>query len=92
VTIDVTANDTDPDGNLDPASANTTCASGSAGCDDPVNGTLFNNGNGTFDYTPNPNYSGPDSFVYEICDRGGLCDTAAVSITVNIEAPTTLEV
>jgi hypothetical protein len=88
VTIDVAANDIDPDGNLDPASANTTCGT----CAVPTNGILVNNGDGTFDYTPNPNYSGPDSFVYEICDSGGLCDTAAVSITVNEAAPTTLEV
>ena len=31
VTIDVAANNSDPDGNLDPASANTTCAT----CSDP---------------------------------------------------------
>jgi hypothetical protein len=82
VTINVAANDTDVDGNLNPASANTTCANGSTGCADPANGTLVNNGNGTFAYTPNPDYNGPDSFVYEICDTLGACDTAAVSITV----------
>jgi hypothetical protein len=79
VTINVAANDTDPDGNLNPASATTTCG----GCANPANGTLVNHGNGSFTYTPNLNFNGPDSFVYRICDTAGMCDTATVSITVN---------
>lgn len=75
VTIDVVSNDTDPDGNLDPSTL--TATSG------PSNGTLTDNGDGTFTYTPNTNWSGTDSFVYQVCDTGGLCDTATVSITVN---------
>jgi sugar lactone lactonase YvrE len=77
--IDVAANDTDPNGNLDPASVNTACGT----CSAPSNGTLTNNGDGTLTYTPNAAYTGSDSFVYEICDSSGLCDTATVSITVN---------
>ncbi|MEW5958501.1 MAG: Ig-like domain-containing protein, partial [Chloroflexota bacterium] len=83
VTIDVAFNDTDSNGNLDPTSANTTCANGSTGCADPVNGTLVNNSDGTFTYTPNPGFTGNDSFVYEICDTEPLCDTAPVNITVS---------
>jgi len=79
VTINVAANDTDPDGNLDLASANTACAT----CADPVNGSLADNGDGTFTYTPDTDYNGPDSFVYEICDDLGACDTATVTITVD---------
>ena len=79
VTVDVAFNDTDPDGNLDPTTTNTTCV----GCSTPTDGSLTNNGDGTFDYTPNQDFNGPDSFVYEICDTLGLCDTATVSITVN---------
>ncbi|MHC4499791.1 MAG: Ig-like domain-containing protein, partial [Planctomycetota bacterium] len=78
VTIDVAANDTDPDGNLDPATANTNCGI----CTVPANGMLLNNGNGTFGYTPNPGFMGNDSFTYEICDTDALCDTAMVNITV----------
>jgi VCBS repeat-containing protein len=78
VTIDVSANDTDVDGDLDPASANTDCA----GCSLPMSGTLVDSGDGTFDYTPDPGYSGPDTFVYEICDTAAACDTATVTITV----------
>jgi VCBS repeat-containing protein len=79
VQIDVAANDTDADGNLDPGTTNTTCGS----CSGPANGSLVNNGDGTFDYAPNLGYTGADSFVYEICDTGGLCDTATVTITVS---------
>ncbi len=78
VTINVTANDTDPDGDLDPTTANTTCPT----CSGPANGTLVNNGNGSFDYTPNTGFTGTDNFVYEVCDTGGRCDTANVNITV----------
>ncbi len=88
ITIDVAANDTDPNGNLDPTSANTACA----GCAEPANGGLFNNGDGSFGYTPDPGFTGADGFVYEICDTLGACDTATVSITVNPSAPVTIEV
>ncbi|MBW7882604.1 MAG: tandem-95 repeat protein [Caldilineaceae bacterium] len=74
VSINVASNDIDPDGNLDPTSA--VLISG------PANGTLVNNGDGTFTYTPNANFNGTDSFVYEICDTDGLCDQATVTITV----------
>jgi VCBS repeat-containing protein len=74
VTIDVTTNDSDADGNLDPASA--------AVVSTPSKGTVANNGDGTFRYTPVRDYSGSDSFTYEICDSVGACDTAVVNITV----------
>ena len=55
----------------------------------PNNGTLVNNGDGTFDYTPELNFVGVDSFIYEICDAevSPLCDTATVTITVTINNP-----
>jgi hypothetical protein len=84
VTIDVVANDTDPDGNLDPTTTNTTCLTGTPVCSTPTNGALLNNGDGTFTYTPNSLFAGTDSFVYEVCDTGlpVFCDTATVNITV----------
>jgi hypothetical protein len=84
VAIDVAANDSDPDGNLDTATANSACAYGSTGCAGADHGSLTDNGDGTIAYTPDPDHSGPDSFVYEICDSGApsLCDTASVAITV----------
>ena len=86
VIIDVSANDSDPDSNLDPNSANTTCIHGSTGCSNPSNGSLVNNGNGIFEYTPNTSFTGSDTFNYEICDSGSLCDTATVTITVQDQA------
>ncbi len=79
VNIVVTINDSDPDHNLDPSSANTNCTS----CTGPSHGAVQNIGNGIFRYTPNPQFIGSDSFVYEVCDSDGLCDTATVWITVN---------
>ena len=37
----------------------------------------------TVDYSPNLNYFGPDSFVYQASDGNGGTDNATVSITVN---------
>jgi parallel beta-helix repeat protein len=82
VIIDVATNDTDPDGNLDANSANSSCASGSSGCLGAANGSMSDNGDGTITYTPNADFNGTDSFIYEICDTYGLCDTATVTITV----------
>lgn len=50
----------------------------------PENGILFPNGDGTFTYTPAANFSGTDSFTYEICENTDrqFCDQALVSITV----------
>ena len=78
VDINVAANDRDPDGVLDLASTTTACTA----CTTPSNGALINNGNGTFRYTPNATYTGPDSFTYQICDTLASCDTATVTITV----------
>jgi hypothetical protein len=78
VTINVATNDVDPDGNLDPASATTTCA----GCTTPTNGALIENANGTFTYTPASGYTGTDTFTYQICDTLNSCDTATVTITI----------
>ncbi len=56
----------------------------------PANGTVTINNNGTpnnpsddiMTYTPNPNYNGPDSFDYTICNTFGDCSTATVDIDV----------
>jgi len=76
--LNVAGNDTDADGNLDPSSANTVCGT----CSTPANGALANNGDGTFGYNPNADFFGSDSFVYQICDTVGACDTATVNIDV----------
>ncbi len=49
----------------------------------PNNGTLTLNANGSFTYTPNPNFNGTDSFTYKATDGGLNSNTATVNITVN---------
>ena len=41
------------------------------------------NTNGSFTYTPNSNYSGPDSFTYQATDGTASSNAIVVSITVN---------
>jgi CSLREA domain-containing protein len=48
--------------------------------DDVDNGTLTLNSDGSFDYTPNAEYNGPDSFTYKATDDS---NTVTVSITVS---------
>lgn len=78
VTVNVAANDVDPDGNLDPASATTACT----GCTTPTNGALTNHANGTFTYAPTTGFTGTDNFTYQICDTLDACDTATVTVTI----------
>ncbi|WP_372993934.1 HYR domain-containing protein, partial [Sulfitobacter sp.] len=66
VIIKVLDNDSDPDGDELTIVSNTNTS----------NGTLVLNGDGTFTYTPNENYNGPDSFTYTISDGNGGTDTA----------------
>lgn len=57
----------------------------------PSNGTVSVNDNGTpnnpsddiVTYTPNPGYTGTDTFTYTICDTLGNCSTATVTVLVN---------
>ena len=60
---DLLLNDTDIEG--DTLSVNTTPVTG------PANGSLVLNADGTFTYTPNNNFNGTDSFVYEVLDGNG---------------------
>ncbi|WP_418127723.1 Calx-beta domain-containing protein [Variovorax sp. KK3] len=48
----------------------------------PANGTLVFNADGTFDYTPNANYNGADSFTYTLTDADGDVSSATVNISV----------
>lgn len=48
----------------------------------PQHGTLTFNADGSFSYTPAPNYSGPDSFTYRATD-GTLVSGAAI-VTLNV--------
>ena len=46
------------------------------GATDPANGVVSLKPDGTFDYTPDANFNGQDSFVYTISDGNGGTDTA----------------
>ncbi|CAM3176753.1 Ig-like domain-containing protein [Paenibacillus lupini] len=57
---------------------------------EPEHGTLTFNEDGTFTYTPDPNYNGPDSFTFKANDGQADSPEATVSITVTPvnDAPT----
>jgi CshA-type fibril repeat protein len=48
----------------------------------PTNGTVVLNTDGTIDFTPDPDYSGPATFEYTVSDGNGGTDTATVTINV----------
>ena len=73
-TENVLINDSDPE--FEPLSIISFDASSLHG------GTVGDNGDGTFSYTPYPNYCGQDSFSYTIEDPSGLTDSATVMIEV----------
>jgi hypothetical protein len=54
----------------------------------PVHGNVINGENRALIVTATLDYIGPDSFVYEICDISGLCDTATVYLTIVNQPPT----
>ncbi|MFN6453531.1 MAG: beta strand repeat-containing protein [Nostoc sp. EfeVER01] len=49
----------------------------------PSQGSLVNNNDGTYTYTPAQNYYGFDSFTYSISDGHGGNSTATVNLTIN---------
>ncbi|MBN3891790.1 MAG: cadherin-like domain-containing protein [Nostoc sp. JL31] len=49
----------------------------------PSQGSLVNNNDGTYTYTPVQNYYGLDSFTYTISDGHGGNSTATVNLTIN---------
>ena len=80
ITINVLANDNDPDGDIIQLISFT----------NPSNGTVRRNNNNTpqdlsddrLTYTPNPQFTGADSFTYRIADGNGGIDQATVEVTV----------
>jgi VCBS repeat-containing protein len=72
-TVNVLSNDTDEDGGS---------LAVAAGNPSATNGTVVNNNDGTFAYTPNANFNGPDNFDYTVNDGNGGSANATVTITV----------
>lgn len=73
VTFNPLANDTDPN----PGDTLTVTSIGT-----PSNGTLTDNGDGTYTYEPDENYNGSDSVTYTISDGNGGTDTATITFNV----------
>jgi hypothetical protein len=82
VTVDVLANDSDPDGDGLTVVSTTT----------PPNGAAAINPNGTVTYTPNTGFTGTDAFDYTIEDGFGGAATATVTITVVAGPPVDLDI
>ncbi len=76
-TADVSTNDSDfEDGAADPS----TVVVGAT----TTNGTLTNNADGTFDYVPNADFFGSDTFTYTVTDSEGFAsDPATVTIAID---------
>ncbi len=55
----------------------------------PANGVVIVNANGTITYNPDDTFAGQDSFIYRICDNvnNALCDTALVRILIQSAPP-----
>jgi hypothetical protein len=85
VTVNVTANDTDPDGNdhLDLTSVAVTTP--------PVHGTVsVDHSTGAITYTALGNYQGTDTFAYTITDKPGAV-SAPGFVTIVIHRPTAVD-
>lgn len=76
LTIDLTENVYDPDDELDVMSYFI--------LDSSSNGTVENH-LGVFEYTPNRDYLGNDTIVYNVCDDDSLCDEAFIYIIIDYD-------
>ncbi len=81
ITDNVLTNDNDPDGNN--MTVNQTPISSTA------NGTLTLFSNGGFVYSPNTNFVGTDSFIYEVCDDGTPVECAQATVTISVDPVST---
>jgi hypothetical protein len=72
VTLDILANDNDPDGDSLALIA----------VKKARHGQVVSNGDGTVTYTPKTDYNGSDKFSYTISDGHGEEDTATVNLTI----------
>ncbi len=74
--IDVLANDTDSEGDIDPTTLNISQS--------PINGSAtVDFSDYSIIYTPDIGFTGNDVFEYSICDSSGQCDNAHVYVMVN---------
>lgn len=76
VTLAVTANDSDPDGDTVTLALNPVIQA-------PAHGTATRVSSTSIRYTPHANYFGTDTFRYRIRDGNGAVDSALVTVTVS---------
>ncbi|PIE65338.1 MAG: hypothetical protein CSA24_02780, partial [Deltaproteobacteria bacterium] len=72
VTVEVQANDVDPDGD----------ALTTTNVTQPAHGTVVVNLDGTLTYTPDAGFTGTDVATYTVCDPNGHCATASLIVDV----------
>ncbi|MFD2574542.1 Ig-like domain-containing protein, partial [Spirosoma soli] len=72
----VSANDSDPQG------LPLTYSTGQ-----PASGTVIMSPTGSYTYTPAAGFTGPASFTYSVCNTGGKCTIATVSVLVQPPPP-----
>jgi Bacterial Ig domain/Secretion system C-terminal sorting domain len=79
VTITILDNDFGFTATIDPSSVST------LGMLQPLHGTVSINSNGTILYTPNPGFSGLDTFEYRVCSTPSpiVCDDATVIVKIS---------
>ncbi|HAT87847.1 MAG TPA: hypothetical protein DCS30_19080, partial [Rhizobiales bacterium] len=85
LTLDVLANDSDPDGDILSIASVTNPANGSVRIDN--NGTANDTSDDKIVYTPNSGFVGEDSFTYVLSD-GKKTTTATVTVTVTAKGIT----
>ena len=76
-TVDVRSNDADVDDPVLSSSVEVTV--------DATRGALTNNGDGTFDYAPDPDVFGADTFQYRLVDSSGA-PSAVATVTIDVGA------
>ncbi len=86
VTLNVTGNDTDADGAIDPATVD--LDTGSPGQQITVvvagEGIYAVDGSGNVTFTPDPGFTGPSTLAYTVNDNdGGTSNSANITVTVN---------
>lgn len=75
VTVDVVSNDSDSDGVLDYSTVSIATS--------PANGSAISLGNGLIVYTPNPGFTGTDTFTYTVEDDDGVA-TSPITVTITV--------
>jgi Bacterial Ig domain len=77
-TVALLSNDSDPDGQMDPASVTVVRTAS--------HGTVTISATGSATYTPNAGFTGSDSFEYSVRDREGLAAAAAATVAITVNA------